>query len=89
MYEPDPGVELCVPCQAFFEAGHADQYDANFTGIEYGAYLFKATYSETIRLIETLTVFASFRGSPWRVSTAASNPALVKDEFREGQSPGW
>jgi len=51
MYEPDPGVELCVPCQAFFEAGHADQYDANFTGIEYGAYLFKATYSETIRLI--------------------------------------
>ena len=47
MYEPDPGAELCVPCQAFFEAGHADQYDANFTGIEYGAYLFKATYSET------------------------------------------
>ena len=23
---------MCVPCQAFVEAGHADHYDATFTG---------------------------------------------------------
>lgn len=51
MYEPDPGIELWIPCQALLQPWHSNQDHTNFSCIEDCAHLFEAGHSETIRLV--------------------------------------
>jgi hypothetical protein len=43
---------LRVPCQALFDTGRTDQYDADLTGIEDSSYLLKTHHPQAVSLVD-------------------------------------
>jgi hypothetical protein len=50
--ETNPGEELWIPCDTFFDSGHADEHHAKSALIKDGAQLLQTVYCQTIRFID-------------------------------------
>ena len=52
MNEADPGVELRIACQTFFDAGHSDQNQTDAAMVKDVSHLFKPRHLQPIRFVD-------------------------------------